>query len=749
MCSKVSRRDFLGAMALASASAAVGLRTEAAAASASRKDWFLRNPRVFLLDSQMPDPADQGVPGMPLRFFERLDPEAIVEQVAAAGADALLVHAKDNQGNCYYHSKVAHRHSSIGDRDLMREYSKHCRARGLTLLYYVQLSRERRSFTHPERRARDAQGNGVNLIKKAPNRLTQEEAPVVCLNGPHGDYTREVLRELSSGYDFDGFWLDCFGWWGRVPVCHCDACRASYRRDTGRALPADARRLGETKDGRAYLRWRQSLNARVLHSFIRTIRETNPRLSVTHNGSSMADFSGWTFSDEDDYVSHEFHYNQGLAGLSLSCRKQRAIKPGRPFEIEIWRFGNRLGGGSGTSRDYQVRPVAALLAEMAAVCAHGGFPQYYDQINFDGTLDRKSLERLRPAFQVVRERAPWVNRGQPVSYASLLWSKSTDTMASPEVGQVHREDLEGVHHALIESHLPLGILTEPQVERGEWGAGKAIVVPSAECLSDACLAGLRAFVASGGGLVVTGRSALATAEGEPREDFGFADLLGVSYRGMTKHHYTFVCPDKAHPVAERLTVGFPLSVSETFQTLVRAAAGTEVIGTLMEPLPGFHMGYPPYQRTEFAALAVRPAGKGRVVYLSSPQGAVYRRYNHPDQKQLLANAVTWAAGGPPLVSADGPGTLEVIAWRDDRGKETIIHLINRTGGGPAQGQSGTLVHETIPLHDVTLRVHSTLAASRAITVPDRRPVPLRREGDAVLIDIKRVEEWTTVLLADS
>ena len=115
---------------------------------------------------------------------------------------------------------------------------------GLTLLYYVQLSRERRSFTHPERQAKDSQGHGINQIRKAPHRLTQEEAPVVCLNGPHGEYTRQVLRELASNYDFDGFWLDCFTWWGRVPVCYCDACRAAYRRDTVRRTSRLRRRLG-------------------------------------------------------------------------------------------------------------------------------------------------------------------------------------------------------------------------------------------------------------------------------------------------------------------------------------------------------------------------------------------------------------------------------------------------------------------------------------------------------------------------
>ena len=86
----VDRREFLVSGAVLASSAVL------AGEGTSRNDWFRRQPRVFLLDFQMPDPIDQGVPGMP-HFFQKLDPAAIVEQVAASGTNVLLVHAKCNQ----------------------------------------------------------------------------------------------------------------------------------------------------------------------------------------------------------------------------------------------------------------------------------------------------------------------------------------------------------------------------------------------------------------------------------------------------------------------------------------------------------------------------------------------------------------------------------------------------------------------------------------------------------------------------
>jgi hypothetical protein len=158
----INRRDFLTrGVALAGA---VG---RSSAAALQRSDWFQKSPRVFLLDFQMPDPVDQGVPGMP-HFFQNLDPKRLVEEIVRANSNVLLIHAKDNQGNAYYNTKVSHKHSDLGERDLMADMSRLCRERGVALLFYVQLSRERRSFTHPERQARDAQGRGVVFGKNNP-----------------------------------------------------------------------------------------------------------------------------------------------------------------------------------------------------------------------------------------------------------------------------------------------------------------------------------------------------------------------------------------------------------------------------------------------------------------------------------------------------------------------------------------------------------------------------------------------------
>jgi hypothetical protein len=45
---------------------------------------------------------------------------------------------------------------------------------------------------------------------------------------------------------------------------------------------------------------------------------------------------------------------------------------------------------------------------------HVGFPQYYDQIKWDGTLEQKSLNRVKVAFDFVKKRDSWSGRGELV-----------------------------------------------------------------------------------------------------------------------------------------------------------------------------------------------------------------------------------------------------------------------------------------------------------------------------------------------
>lgn len=739
----------------------------------SERKWFEECKRVYLLDFQMPDSADQMPIGQPVNL-RAVNPAAIVRRLHRAGAQALYVHAKDNQGNCYYDTQYGHKHRGVGDRDLMREFSAACREAGMTVLYYVQTARERRGGLAASYAARHADGSPVVRANAAPLTPARDEAPVICLIGPGREYLKNIVRELAQNYDFDGYWLDGFGWFGRTMICYCETCRELYREDRGRELPAAVDRRDE--GFRRYFRWRQTMNRRALHEIIGAIRAVNPSLTVTHNGSGFQSAADAWFNDCDDYVSREFHYRDGYGGLALWCRMQDAFTPDRPYEIETWRFFNTGGqGGAATGdggaagggrpahhmvRAYQVKPAPMLFTEMATITANGGFVQYYDQIRPEGGLDQLSLDRMQAAFAQVRAREPWLPdtaAGQRrVRYADLMWSKRSQDFAQEQHAQAHLAGLEGVHEALLERHLLHGVVTERRVAEGRLAEGRAggprvLVLPNVTCMNDAAAVALRRFVQAGGGLVATYRTSLADEFGRPRDNFLLADLFGCDYLEPLAFTYGYVRYDSAGPLTADLNLGWPMTLYHKLQLKVRARPGAEGHGVIVNPMRGMMMGHPPQEETPYPAAVCNRFGAGRVVYFPQPLGQAYHDYGHPDFRALIENAVRWAAGEGPPLEVSAPATVEVVLWEHppdaaNAAPERVrrLHLLNRTPGGPVRTKASVITEE-IPVHD--LEVRTRFPVRRAVLQPAGEELAVTAAQEGARFVVPRVDVHAVVELS--
>lgn len=658
--------------------------------------WYRSARRTYLLDFQMPDSLDQ----MPIgqrRNLENLDPAAIVARLQKAGVKALYVHAKDNQGNCYYQSQFGHRFSAMGERDWMKEFSAACRGSGIVPLYYVQLSRERRGSGEDLYAARNEDGSKVALLETEGLLPSPEAREVMCLIGPGREYQINCLVELASRYDFDGFWLDAPTWFGRVNPCYCEYCRSKYAGDVGEDLPSAADKRSPA--WKKYFRWRQRMNVVWREEIRRAIRRANPRLSIVHNSGAMHAWQDWDFVRGDDYASHEFHYNDGMNHLSRSCKYNEAVLPGGNFEIEVWRFFNLLQDNNGVkmSRGYQVRPLAALETEMASILANGGIIQYYDQINPDGSLDERSLDLLEKAFSMVEGIEPKLQRRKRLlPYAGVVWSKNSEAY-SPRKGESgHADERQGMMEALLDERAPFVALPENRMEADDFRDCKVVILPDVDCLSDGACARLREYVKAGGGLVATYRTSCRGPKGELREDFGLSDLFGARFLETFTYRYGFVKFAEEHPLTSGLPLNWPMTQWQSCMLKVDAIEDAEALGRLVNPMRGFPMGHPPAEETPFPAAVVRHYGKGRVVYLPLQLGLSYLRYGHPDHRRLILNAVRWAAGAEPEVQFEGPRGVEMVAW-DLEGGGRQVHLVNRVAAGPGRSSQGAVIEEVAPV----------------------------------------------------
>ena len=187
------------------------------------------------------------------------------------------------------------------------------------------------------------------------------------------------------------------------------------------------------------------------------------------------------------------------------------------------------------------------------VLTNGCIPaQGYWQQNADASLAHFN--------QLAEEREPFTRDAKSLKWAAMLVGESSRLLYglpgartevplgawlgsgvdTPDIGTLapgerrmpaHMESAVGVFRAMMEDHLPLDIIIEPDVENADTlRQYKVLILPNAACLSDEGERDDPAFVKAGGGLVAMHESSLCNEFGDRREDFSLADIYGVHFQ---------------------------------------------------------------------------------------------------------------------------------------------------------------------------------------------------------------------------
>jgi hypothetical protein len=222
--------------------------------------------------------------------------------------------------------------------------------------------------------------------------------------------------------------------------------------------------------------------------------------------------------------------------------------------------------------------------------------------------------------------------------------------------------------------------------------------------------------------------------GRPRENFLLADLFGCDYLEPLSFTYGFMKYEEAGPLSEGIELGWPMPLWHKLQLKVAVREGAEGHGNIVNPMRGMMMGHPPQETTPYPAAVTNIYGKGRVVYFPQPLGHAYHDYGHPDLRQLLENAVRWAAGEGPAVEVKCPETVEVVLWEEPEGTR-YLHLVNRTAGGPVRTKASVITEE-IPVFG--LEVTTRFGVKEAVLQPEGTRLEVTAAGEGATFTVPRV-----------
>jgi hypothetical protein len=590
-------------------------------------------------------------------FMSCFDPGAYVEKVKLAGVDAAMVYACCHNGNCYYPTRVGHMHANLHGRDIFGETVALLRQAGITpVAYYTTIYHNHSAKNHPAWRMEDAAGE-----------QHQGRYWFSCVNSrAYVEFTKAQIAEIIA-YPVEGIFIDMTFW---PYVCTCANCRKKFRAETGLEIPG--RVDWDDPAWVAFQRFRELSMAKFTHELSAAIRAQRD-VTITFQNSPI--IMGWSLgqteaiADACDYASGDFYggKSQHILGAKILAAASRR----QPFEYMTSRCINLTDHTAMKSEE-------TLACEAATTLANGGAYFFIDAINPDGTLVQAVYERLgkvsnrlAPFVETLREQRPTLEADTGLYFS--MWAQidpGKNCLDLREVGSTfsHQinpsyEEMLGTSVVMAREHLPFRVVRPCSALDGL----NTLVLNNVMVMADEEVEQIRAFVDSGGTVIITGLSGFYRPDGSRRG--GLAEITGVKLNGALSRRFHYL---KFPGVDDFVSCSRPATLAQ--------AADARLLAELVEPLfaPDDPKHYasihsnPPGRATGCVGLSLNQVGKGRCVYLASPVLALQQEAQQAFGAALLREY----AASDLLLDTNAPAAVEVTLLRSKTGAKRFVGLVN-------------------------------------------------------------------------
>jgi hypothetical protein len=591
-------------------------------------------------------------------FFKKTHVEAVC---LSAGGDI-----------AFYPTKVPlhKRARDLGDRDMLGEMIKGCRAQNISVITRVDphAMSEEAYAAHPEWAACTQDG-------KPRRHWAAKDMWVTCQNGGFMfDFMPAVLTEITDTYKPGGFFGNR---WAGSGMCYCQTCHTKFKAATGLELPT----TNDPQDPRrkAYIQWNADMRWKQFTLWNDTVKKSKKDCFFSPNGGLnnpekvihplvAVDRQGRTGTTPvwmmGKFAKITRAYMQNLpvvgifnVGVEDDNRWKDSVQRGP--ELQAWMQGGIAQGfrpwvAKFNARIFDPRWVAPVV-------------QMYDWHWRNDKYMRNTANLARVAM---------VNSTQ----SGIFTAGGTAFTAGDGVRAAQRvtESVNGYYQALVEARIPFEMADDRLLEPQHIGRYRVLVLPDVAALSDRQCQQLRDYVAAGGRIVATGETSLYDETGKKRANFGLSDLFGCDYvKTDDEVKNSYLTPRHPHPLTKGLEDA-PRIIGAVQQVTVRPHDAAKQPLTLIPSYPDLPMErvFPPpgQEQTDTPAVFAREVGKGRVVYFPMDIDRTFWDVLAADHQVLLQNAVEWAAAEPQPMTVTGPGMVDVAYWRQKG--SLAAHVVN-------------------------------------------------------------------------
>jgi hypothetical protein len=639
------------------------------------------------------------------------------------------------------------------DNDRTKLVADLCHENGVRYLAYFWGMREPPDVweDHPEWKC--VGENGEKLARFCPN------------NPAYREFVKDRFAEIIQTCGVDGIFIDMHNI--SYQEGYCEHCVRKFKALTGMEPPSLKDEDCNSPLWQEWVRFKYDSVVEAMVDYNRTIKATNPEAVLVSNS-----WNAWTYrrpgsgprggttirlAEAVDALLEElgwYDLDGSLfafpARFNFMSWHLAALNKNRP--AHMWGHPTEWGGGGSTqSTEARIRVMTMITNGSTAaqsVPSRAVMAEYMDDI---------------------AKREPYLRGASLFPWCGLVVSEKTEHWyGRDEAVDRYMKGVYGAYQMMLESHLPVSLVTDRELELGELEKHRVLLLPNCAVMSDAELATVREFVANGGGVVATYETSRYDANGWLRPNLGLADVFGVTktvdtFDNRTAYHLT---PPSGRSATLRMVPAhrwYKDPVIRSRMGRVHASSSPKALDRSL-PLPtnvlqvksdhaslemDTRVWNPQATGKDLTASQKRRLprnttantwpgviettyGKGKVIYIPADLGWAFFRYGHDYLGRILELAIRDAASEPPPAEVDAPSTIQAMTHQ--QGKRLVVHLLNDIS---SQGRSGTVRGESLYIRREVIPVHDIRVTFRDPALKTFRLVP----GETELKPEKTPQGW--------
>ncbi|MFC2124163.1 hypothetical protein ACFLU5_05070 [Bacteroidota bacterium] len=632
---------------------------------------------------------------------ENFDVEAFTGRIKDCGVDLITFHARCNQGNAYYDTKIGTRHPSL-EYDLFGKLAESCQRKDIALIAYLNGGiSSAEGLRHRDWTTLYFDGREYRKPRFTPFVRT------MCYNSPYRDHLIAMVKEVALKYPVSGFFIDCLD----AYPCVCPICIKEMKE-----------RKIDWNNKTEVISYSEFSALRLAQDITKAVNTINPDFLLFFNGIGYEQQADLCTHLECECLPNGFWGYEYLPVLSHYMR----TLGDRPIMNMTARFYDWGDFGS-------LRPEAAIKFDLLYGLANGMRPNVGGHFHPRGDFENAVFDRLETIYRELQTMETWFDNAKNITEIAIIYPKPNSNLRNQARSS---KQLSGAVRMLSELKQQFDVVTD----FSDWSKYKVLVVPDDITFNEEITQRIKAHLAAGKAVISSGNSGLNPG----KTHFALEKQWGIKYIGDNDYNPAY------YTVGENFNSGLPDMPLSSYSSGIDMVIlpGTRIEAYLIKPYynqrwDGEYAFYytPPDKVTDKPALTIC----NKVAHFSHRIFSGYNLQAPVELRQWFGNVLKGFLPDPIFKTENLPSFANAFVTQQPGRR--MVHILSYVP--ELRGAKTQMIEEPIELHDVkiALRIDGKIP-TKVYLAPDRITLPFNSKDGYILVTIPESKGYSMVVFEE-